>query len=225
MKTNEISIILTTDHVETSLNLLLEDLLAQTHKQFEVIVVDLSRIDQNGAIFENYRDKLDLHIIQLDGQKASVAKNLAVEKAKYERLLFLNPRLRLSPDFIYQSLSRLNKQQLWLASGKLQVQDAPLIMRLAVEGFNLLMWLSKFMIPLSSFDCLFSTKQIHHTIGGFDIHEEKTCNYLQKAAKTFHYNVINASAQHPRTEVEQQGILKFIGKYLRDYLRLLVKNI
>lgn len=66
-KTSEISIILTMDHVETSVNLLLEDLLAQTHKQFEVIVVDLSSTDQSRAIFENYRDKLGLHITQLDG--------------------------------------------------------------------------------------------------------------------------------------------------------------
>ncbi|GJH42970.1 glycosyltransferase family A protein [Pasteurella canis] len=225
MKTNTISIILTLDPIETSLSILLEDLLAQTHRQFEVIVASLGNTEQNKAIVESYRDKLDLQFIQLDGQAVNVAKNLAVEKAKYERLLFLNPKLRLAPDCIYQSLSYLDKQQLWLASGKLQVQDVSLITRLVLDGFNLLMWLSKFMNPLSTFDCLFTTKQVHNTIGGFDIHETKTCNYLQKAAKTFNYNVINTGAQYAKGQIEQQGILTFIGKYLRDYLRLLVKNI
>lgn len=219
------TIILTTHNVETSLNLLLEDLLAQTHKQFEVIAIDLGSTDHTKTLLENYRDKLDLQIIPLKGQNASEAKNQAVEKAKYDRLVFLNPELRLSPDFVYQSLSRLDKQQIWLASTTLQVQDAPLAMRFALEGFNLLMWLSKFILPLSAFDCIFSTKQVHNTISGFDIHETKTCNYLQKAAKTFNYHVINTGAQHSRAQVEQQGTLKFIGKYLRDYLRLLVKNI
>ena len=84
------SIVIITLNEERNIANLLDDLCRQSHKDFEVIVVDSASTDTTVETAQKFADRLDLKTIVMDGRGTSLGRNTGAENARYERLLFLD---------------------------------------------------------------------------------------------------------------------------------------
>ena len=101
-----VSVVIPTYFRHEDLAELFDSLLAQTFKPFEVIVVDDTPTSAIENLCEKYRTKFmnkDVELIYLRNPRkrsAAVARNVGVEKARGDIILFLDSDVVLFPDFI-----------------------------------------------------------------------------------------------------------------------------
>ena len=79
-----ISIFVPTGNRAESLKKVLDSLCAQTYKNFEVIIVDYKSRDDVFEVIKNYKNLLDIKIINQKEKGLSKAANLALEIANGE---------------------------------------------------------------------------------------------------------------------------------------------
>jgi glycosyltransferase involved in cell wall biosynthesis len=111
-----ISVIIPTYFRKKDLAELFECLLAQTYKPFEVIVVDDTPNNDIRHLCEEYRTKFDESNIKLVYARNSrersltIARNVGVEKASGEVLLFLDSDMLLFNDYIEKIIDVFNEK-------------------------------------------------------------------------------------------------------------------
>ena len=96
-----ISIIVPVYNVEKYLRECLDSILAQTFTDFELILVDDGSVDSSGAICDEYAGKDErIRVFHQNNQGQGAARNLGVEKAKSEWVLFID-----SDDIVHPKLA------------------------------------------------------------------------------------------------------------------------
>ncbi|GAM76750.1 beta-1,3-glucosyltransferase [Vibrio ishigakensis] len=112
----KVSIIVITLNEAQRIGRLLEDLSNQTHQGFEVILVDSQSEDDTCEIALGYQIQLpELTVHEMDARGVSLGRNTGAKLAKYERLLFLDADVRLSPNFLSRALHKLELTKLEVA--------------------------------------------------------------------------------------------------------------
>ena len=92
-----VSIVVITLNEEKRIGRLMEDLSKQTHKEFEVIVVDSNSEDSTCEVAAAYESSLPaLTIHKMETRGVSLGRNTGASLAKHERLLFLDADVRLA---------------------------------------------------------------------------------------------------------------------------------
>ncbi|WP_109427788.1 glycosyltransferase family 2 protein [Aggregatibacter kilianii] len=220
------SIVIITLNEERNIANLLDDLCRQSHKDFEVIVVDSASTDTTVETAQKFADRLDLKTIVMDGRGTSLGRNTGAENAHYERLLFLDADVRLQPDFLAKSLTLLEQKGLWVAGGRIGSSDKEFLMRLGIGIFDWAMWLTQFFFPTCTGACIFSTKTVHRTIGGFDLSIRlcEDCDYVNRAGKTFRFRMLPIHFEFNPRRLKQDGIFHLGGVYLRANIRRFFKG-
>lgn len=138
--------IIITLNEERNIKNLLSDLCLQTHKNFEVIVVDSDSTDGTIAAANEFSGKLNLSVIAMSERGASLGRNTGAKNAKYERLVFLDADDRIKPDFLEKSLVALEKSGLWVAGGQIWGGEN-FMTRLGIGIFNLGMLITQYFFP------------------------------------------------------------------------------
>lgn len=101
-----ISLILPIYNVEKYLKECLESILNQSYKNYELIIVDDGSIDRSMAIVNEYRNKFkDIKILTQKNKGVSEARNLALENAEGEYILFVDSDDFLKCDMIEKLIS------------------------------------------------------------------------------------------------------------------------
>ena len=223
---NQCSIVIITLNEERNIANLLDDLCQQSHKDFEVIVVDSASTDTTVETAQKFADRLDLKTIVMDGRGHSLGRNTGAENARYERLLFLDADVRLQPDFLAKSLTLLEQKGLWVAGGRIGSSDKEFLTRLGIGIFDWGIWLTQFFFPTCTGACIFSTKTVHRTIGGFDLSIQlcEDCDYVNRASKTFRFRMLPIHFEFNPRRLKQDGIFHLGGVYLRANIRRFFKG-
>ena len=221
MVKNQYSVVIITLNEERNIANLLDDLCRQSHKDFEVIVVDSASTDATVETAQKFADRLDLKTIVMDARR-----NTGAENASYERLLFLDADVRLQPDFLEKSLTLLDKTGLWVAGGRIGSSDNAFLTRLGIGIFDWTMWLTQFFFPTCTGACIFSTKTVHRTIGGFDLSIRlcEDCDYVNRASKTFRFRMLPIHFEFNPRRLKQDGVFHLGGVYLRANIRRFFKG-
>ncbi|KII79476.1 glycosyltransferase family 2 protein [Vibrio renipiscarius] len=217
-----ISIVVITLNEEKRISRLLEDLSQQTHQQFEVIVVDSNSDDNTVEVAQAYQNALpDLTVHKMDRRGVSLGRNTGANLAKHERLLFLDADVRLTPAFLTLAIEQLERKQLEVAGVYMGAKDLPLVHKLGYGLFNLGLFITQFTFPTAVGACIFSSKNVHQRIGGFD--EQITlcedCDYVKRAGKTWRFRFLNLTFGFDPRRLDQDGTFKMGATYLKANVR------
>lgn len=222
-----ISIVIITLNEEKRIGRLLEDLSKQSHRDFEVIVVD-SNSDDNTCLvahgFEHALPALTVHKMQ--GRGTSLGRNTGAKLARHERLLFLDADVRLSPTFLTNALHELDSRKLDVAGAYMGSENLSMSYRLGYAAFNTGLFITSFFFPTAVGACLFSTRRVHEEIGGFDesIVLCEDCDYAKRAAQTWRWRMIPVTFWFDPRRLEQDGFLQMGMTYLKANVRRFFKG-
>lgn len=217
-----ISIVVITLNEEKRIGRLMEDLSKQTHRDFEVIVVDSNSDDSTCEVALAYEEALPaLRIHKMDTRGVSLGRNTGAEIAKYQRLLFLDADVRLAPTFLTEALTQLENKHLEVAGVYMGAQGLPAVHKLGYALFNLGLFVTQFVFPTGVGACIFSTKQVHQKLNGFDeqIVLCEDCDYVKRASKTWRYRLLTMTFGFDPRRLDQDGIFKMGLTYLKANLR------
>ncbi|MBQ8830081.1 MAG: glycosyltransferase family 2 protein [Oscillospiraceae bacterium] len=105
-----ISVIIPVYKVEAYLNACIDSVLAQTYKNFEIILVDDGSPDNSGLICDRYREKYEnIKVIHKENGGLSSARNAGIEIAGGELIAFIDSDDLWSADFLTRSYDALKE--------------------------------------------------------------------------------------------------------------------
>lgn len=101
---NPVSIIIPCLNEEHYIGKLLDSLVVQTFRNFEVIVVDGKSEDKTKDVVLRFSKTLPhLSFVESSKRQVSFQRNLGAKHARYERLLFLDADIQVKPDFLQKN--------------------------------------------------------------------------------------------------------------------------
>lgn len=211
------SVVIITLNEEKNIGNLLDDLVAQQYKNFEVLVVDSNSDDSTVSIAQSYQDKLDLRTIVMSQRGHSLGRNTGAENAKYERIVFFDADVRIVPDFLGNALNALIKRRLLVGAGRMKSSGTSRLNRIGVSLFDLGMVATQYTFPTCTGACIFSTKFVHQMLGGFDtkITLCEDCDYVNRASKTVKFRMLPVFFEFNTRRLDQDGIFKMGYTYLK----------
>lgn len=164
------SIIIPTLNEEVALPHLLEDLLAQTMRDFDVRVVDGKSQDATPHLVRNLHSKQqNFSLISCPQRNVSAQRNLGAEAARGEYILFLDADTRVAPNFLHdlQDVLRLRKIDGFTCFATPDSRGIGAWLLLTFQNYALLL-LSLIGKPYSVGACMGVERSIFHTVGMFD---------------------------------------------------------
>jgi glycosyltransferase involved in cell wall biosynthesis len=217
-----VSIVVITLNEEKRIGRLMEDLSKQTHKEFEVIVVDSNSDDATREVVAAYEASLpELTVHKMETRGVSLGRNTGAELAKHERLLFLDADVQLAPTFLANAISQLEEKQLEVAGVYMGAKNLPLVHKMGYGLFNLGLFVTQFVFPTAVGACIFSTKRVHTQLKGFD--EEivlcEDCDYVKRASKTWRFRFLNLTFGFDPRRIDQDGLFRMGATYLKANIR------
>jgi glycosyltransferase involved in cell wall biosynthesis len=95
-----LSIIIPALNEEKHLPFLLDCLVNQTNKDFEVVVCDGKSEDKTVEVINSYKDKLDIRVVVSDRRNLSHQRNFGAQNARGEYVVFMDADFTLKNDFV-----------------------------------------------------------------------------------------------------------------------------
>jgi len=227
-----LSIIIPTKNEENYLPLLLESIKHQNFSDLEIIVADAYSKDKTREIAKDYGCKI------VDGGLPAKARNNGAKYSQGEILIFIDADVILPNGFLEKALKEFNDKKLDVA-GTLQL-PIPTNKRLKdlkykfIYGFmNQWMLLMQKIKPYMQV-CMFSKKEIHEKIGGFneEIIYAEDSEYAKRAGKISKFGILTSEKilTSPR-RFEKEGLeftlkclymntLRFFGHEFKENSRI-----
>ena len=96
----DVSVIIPVYNGEKSISTSLDSLVRQTHRNFEVVVVNDGSVDGTEKVIKSYADELNLNYVYQDNAGVASARNKGMELAKGMYVTFLDADDHYEPSFI-----------------------------------------------------------------------------------------------------------------------------
>src|ERR1051326_4187583 len=165
-KLPKVSVVIPTYNEATYVDRLLEALVKQNFKDFEVIVSDAESKDGIDKVVQDFSQSLDIKLVESPPQGPGAGRNYGAKHAQGEWLLFLDADDDIDdPNFIDTLLEETQKRGWNTSSAK---------MKGMARGQNL--WfhyryqklLARTKRPVASGWCIFTRRSVFETAGGFN---------------------------------------------------------
>src|ERR1035437_1434512 len=103
-----LSIVVPALNEEKFLPLLLNSLVNQTEKNFEVIVADGKSADNTAKLANGFRDRLNLRVIEVEKRNVAHQRNTGAKNAAGDYIAFMDADFIVKVDFVDRKSTRLN---------------------------------------------------------------------------------------------------------------------
>ena len=220
-----VSIIISTLNEESYINKLLASLSVQTFKDFEVLVVDGQSVDKTIEVCEEYRQRLSwLTIIRSDYRGISHQRNLGVNQARADLLLFLDADVIFAADFLEKSLNEFNGQKADMATTIGRPISRNLFDKFA---FKVLLAVARNLHLMEGWAMLVR-RSFHDAINGFDeelFYCEEGDYSLRLTKRGAKYALIKSILYVSVRRFDYEGRLRILGKFARFYFSCLLFGI
>jgi glycosyltransferase involved in cell wall biosynthesis len=224
----KVSVLIITLNEEFYIGKLLSTLCNQTHKDFEVILVDGNSKDKTCEIAETFKDKLDLHIYKLDTCGIPMQRNQAAAKASTEHLFFMDADTLLEPKFIEKIVAAITKSHPDIIAVWNDPDSNNLIDKLSYRIFNHFMFVMQVTDPVAVGAFTYTLKGPFESVGGYSenigIGEDfELARKMHKAG--FKYKLLmDPMIKFSVRRIIKMGRIKFITYMLKLSLDYYVKR-
>lgn len=212
-----ISIVIITLNEEKNLGVLLESLLKQTYKDFEVLVIDSNSTDNTEKVANSYKKKFPKFVFYNMKKKGiSAARNTGAMKAKGRYIFFMDADISLKKDFLMKSVNDLKRKKLDVAGVYMKAMGKN-ILDISYYGFlNFWFFIMQRVYPHVIGGCMIAKKEVHKRINGFDngIRLAEDNDYVNRARKYFKFGMIDDYVLISVRRFEKEGRLKMGIKYI-----------
>jgi len=231
MKDVKLSIIVPTLNEENYIGKLLDSLKNQTFQSFEVIVIDANSKDKTMKVVKGFSRFLKVRYINF-GKKIGTGaqRNFGVKKSLYNKILFLDADVVLSEDFLQIALDEMEHRKLEVSSCYILPLSNNILDKIIHWFNNFYMRIYQYKEDKRAYGaCLFSRKNLHNKIKGFD-EKIKICedyDYVRRVSKYTKFRMLKKPKIYVSVRrFEEKGRLKMIKEYLKiEYHRKTKGNI
>lgn len=219
-----LSIIVIAYNEERYLPQALASLSRQAGRNIEVIVVDSNSTDGTEAVARQYADKLPAFRYLKLSQPLGPAygRNRGAEIASGTRILFLDADTVVAPDFIAKAAAELAEREADVATCPLRVLEPSILSNVGAAFLNTAMRALNPLYACAYGACLFSTREVHEAVGGFDerIGICEDCHYVKMARKQgFRFRILTPVFRTSDRRAHREGGLRVMAKYIACHLR------
>lgn len=189
-----LSIIIPTLNEEKYLGKLLESLVRQNFKDFEVVVVDGNSKDKTLDVAKRYAKALNLKAIIERKKSIGLARNRGADLAKGEYLLFLDADVILPNDFLKKSLNEFERRFLDVGTVLAIPQSNTFKDYFYYAVQNSILRFNQYISPMAIGFCIFSTKRVYSRVKGFDenIKLGEDNDYVERAGKVGKFRLMKS---------------------------------
>lgn len=217
---NAVSIVIPTLNEEKYLPRLLQSIAEQDFQgAIQVIVVDGQSTDQTVTVARQFKDRLaDLTILQT-APGVAAQRNRGAHLAKYDHLLFMDADVVLPSRLIRYLTEKVNPNERFI-DFVLHLPIKPdLLDYLFTSAVFSYLFVAQWLDPLIGGSFIFTTKENHHRIGGFqeDIVLAEDIDYGQRAVADgaiYHLHIHPYIWASPR-RLRREGRISLLIKWLR----------
>ncbi len=223
------SIIIITLNEEKYISTILNCLKNQTYKNFEILVVDSNSIDKTKEKALKFKEHFsEFKFIEMKKRGVSLGRNVGVENARYENLIFFDADVKIDNFFLEKLMSKISKQKIAIGTSYIKQDEFHFLLGFARIVVNFIFFTHQFFSPVALGAFIFSTKKVHKAVNGFNerIYLCEDANYVNKAFKEkFKFKVLNLNFFVNPRRMLKYGVLKTGIKYLRAYcIRIFLKK-
>lgn len=191
-----ISIIIPTLNEEKNIGNLLDSILKQSiGKKVEIIIVDGNSEDSTQSIVKKYQKNNNLiNLVTANVRNVSYQRNLGAAKAKNERILFFDADVLLPDGFLEKNIEEINKNKIGTAGCYVEPLSDKTIDKIYHNFLNGWMWMMQIIYPHMPGFCIFSTKEIHKKLNGFDgtIKFAEDNDYVNRSKKITKFRMLKS---------------------------------
>lgn len=167
-----LSIVICTLNEEQYLPKLLDSIALQQGVTYEIVIADSGSDDDTSGVAEKYRTTRNLPITFVSNKIRNISsqRNIGARTAKFEHLLFLDADVVLPDNFLKEAfLDCILKNNIKLAGTKIYATEKNLKYRFMYWNYsNLYLPLLRLFKPAMHGCSIFSCKEIHEKVGGFN---------------------------------------------------------
>lgn len=207
----QFSVIIPTLNEQLLLPNLLQDLQAQTWRDFEIIVADAGSHDDTVEIARRFGATV------VPGGMPAVGRNRGAQNARGEFLVFLDADTRVAPDFLHNVYTEMEERYLDLATCEMVPISGNTLDSLLHDFANLAVKLSQFADPHAPGFCIIISRRLFRRVGGFDENLKLAEDHdLVKRASRFRSLRVLTSTQVQVSvrRLDKEGRARLISKYL-----------
>ncbi|GIW69846.1 MAG: glycosyl transferase [Patescibacteria group bacterium] len=214
------SVLIPTLNEEKYIGTLLQSLVNQKFKDFEVIVVDANSEDNTRGVVETFKDKLKLTFVVSPKRGISFQRNYAAKMAKADHLIFFDADVAPEPDFISKVDAYIEKTPVdVLSSWNVPISDKLVdeFLYWVFNRFYLETVKNRFPAAVGTF--IYVKKSSFEAVGGF--HEEvKLAEDFDLVRRMFKAGYKYALLKDPKIKfsvrrLEKEGRVQFVWKQIR----------
>jgi glycosyltransferase involved in cell wall biosynthesis len=166
-----LSIVVCTLNEELYLPKLLESIKAQEGVKFEIIIVDAGSTDKTAAVAKKYQEEgLPIKFVTPENTRnIALQRNIGADNAQYELLYFIDADVLLPEGFLKKAVAEILKNKILVGGTKVYASESELKYRMKYWSYsNCYVPLVRLFKPIVLGPSIFSTKEIHYKIGGFN---------------------------------------------------------
>lgn len=212
MRSKDFSIVIPTLNEEGYVHHLLGDLMTQTHKNFEVVVVDGGSSDGTLQVLEKFES------IKVVKAKRGVARqrNAGGRSSLGRHLIFLDADMRIQKHFLEELKREIEQKNLDMLTPKFSWPQAHAVVRMVYSACNMTFKLTKKTAPSGSGACLIVDREIFVKSGGFDesLSMFDDIEFVRRVGKQARYEVIEHEVFQSDRRFRKYGVYKTTLKYM-----------
>jgi glycosyltransferase involved in cell wall biosynthesis len=208
---------------------LLDSLVDQTLKDFEVIVVDGKSKDKTQEVVNTYKEKLDLTLLVSEVRGPAYQRNLAASKARADMLLFLDADVIVGNEFIQKIDKLLSEKTVDVFTCWNKPLSNNFIDKAFFHLFNVLyLETHKYFKPGAVGTFIGVKRSVFETLGGFgnDIVLAEDFEFIRRANKAkYKYGLIRNPPVYTSTRrLEKEGRTKIAFKAIYADIYMLLRG-
>jgi len=206
-----LSIIIPTLNEEKYLPLLLDSIKKQDFKDYEMIVADARSKDNTVKIAKSYGCKV------VKGGLPPVARNNGAKSTKGDLLLFLDADVIIGKDFLRETVSEFYRRNLGAATCYYRPIKGKRVDKAIAFVANRWIQLNQYTNPNAAGFCIFSKKEIHEKIKGFNenLRLSEDHDYVKRVSKLSRFRVLKSRKINvSMRRFDKEGRLQLIKKYI-----------